>query len=145
MSPRRVAFTAFGLVLVAVAVLVVSDPFGDSTKPSGVADNAAATSLATVKRQALSSQTQVSATLGYADASSIRVPAGMAPAAVQQAQQSVSTSEGMLHAAQASLVADSETLAGVQATHSAAREKESIDCAGDNAAESAQRRTGLER
>jgi peptidoglycan hydrolase-like protein with peptidoglycan-binding domain len=138
-SPRGIAFAAFGLVLVAVvvAVLVVSDPFRGSTKPSGVADNATATALATVKRQTLSSQTQVSATLGYAGASSIRVPAGTAPAAVQQAQQSVSTNEGTLRGAGASLAADRETLAGVQATLSAAHEKESIDCAGDNAAESA--------
>jgi peptidoglycan hydrolase-like protein with peptidoglycan-binding domain len=52
-----------GLVLVAI---VVSDPFGGSGKPSGgVADNASAISLATVTRRPLSSQTQVSATLGY--------------------------------------------------------------------------------
>jgi hypothetical protein len=138
-SPRRIALAGFGLVLVAVVavVLVASDPLGDSTKPSGVADNATSTSLATVTRQTLSSQTQVNATLGYAGASSIRVPAGTAPSAVQQAQQSVSASEGTLRAAKASLTADSETLAGVQATLSAAREQESVDCAGDNAAQSA--------
>jgi Putative peptidoglycan binding domain len=126
-----------GLVLVAVlVVVVVQDPFSGSNKPSGVADNATATSLATVTRRPLSSQTQVNATLGYAGPSSIRVPSGTAPAAVQQAGQSVTASEEMLQSAQASLAADSEMLAGAQAASSAAREKESVDCAGAGAAES---------
>jgi peptidoglycan hydrolase-like protein with peptidoglycan-binding domain len=135
--PRRIALAGLGLVLllVVVVVLVVSDPFGGSGKPSGIADNATATSLATVTRRALSSQTQVNATLGYAGASSVRVPAGTAPSAVQQAQQSVRASEGMLHRATASLSADRATLANVRATVSAARERESVDCAGDGAAE----------
>jgi peptidoglycan hydrolase-like protein with peptidoglycan-binding domain len=128
-----------GLVLVAaVVVLIVTDPFGGSTKPGGgVGDNATATSLYTVARQSLSSQTQVSGTLGYAGSSSIRVPSGTAPSAVSQAEQSVTNAEGMLQTARASLAADSETLAGHQATVSAARAKESVDCAGDGAAESA--------
>jgi peptidoglycan hydrolase-like protein with peptidoglycan-binding domain len=126
------------LVLVAaVVVLIATDPFGGSGKSgSGVADNATATALATVTRQSLSSQTQVSGTLGYAGSSSIRVPSGMAPSAVSQAQRSVTNAEGMLSTASASRVADSEAFAGHQATVSAARAKEAVDCAGDNAAES---------
>ncbi len=59
----------------------VTDPFaGGSPAANGIADNAAATSLTTVKRQDLSQQTQVSATLGYADASTVSVPGGTAPA-----------------------------------------------------------------
>jgi hypothetical protein len=135
---RRVVLAASGLVLAAIVVVViVSDPFGGSGKPSGVSDNATPTSLATVTRRELSSQTQVNATLGYAGSSSIRVPSGTPPSAVAQAEQSVTSGEGMLQAARASLAADSETLAGVQATVTAAREKESVDCAGDSAAESA--------
>ena len=61
-----------------------------------VVDNASATSLATVKRQSLSQQTQVSGTLGYAGSSSIRVPSGTAPSAVQQASQQVASAEAML-------------------------------------------------
>jgi peptidoglycan hydrolase-like protein with peptidoglycan-binding domain len=128
-----------GLALVAAAVvLIVIDPFASSGKPDGgVTDNASVTSLYSVTRQSLSSQTQVSGTLGYAGSSSIRVPSGTAPSAVSQAEQSVANAEGMLQTARASLVADSEALAGHQATVSAARAKESVDCAGDNAAESA--------
>lgn len=128
-----------GTALVFVAVLivvVVQDPFSGSNKPSGVADNATATSLATVTRRPLSSQTQVNATLGYAGSSSIRIPSGTAPATVQQAEQSLTASEGMLQSAQASLAVDGETLAGAQAASSASREKESVDCAGAGAAES---------
>ncbi len=136
---RRVALAGLALVLVAIVVLVlvVADPFAGSTKPGGIADNAAATSLATVTRRALSSQTPVSGTLGYANASSIRVPAGTPPSAVAQAEQSVTASEGMLQTARASLAADGETLAGQRATLSAAREKQSVDCAGEGAAEAA--------
>ena len=84
---RLVAGVAVLLVVVGVAV-AVADPFtGGSPAANGSADNAAATSLTTVKREDLSQQTQVSATLGYADASTIAVSAGTAPSNVQQAQQ----------------------------------------------------------
>ncbi len=135
---RRVLAGA-GLVLVAaVVVLIVTDPFGGSTKSGGgVVDNATATSLVAVARRSLSSQTQVSGTLGYAGSSSIRVPSGTAPSAVSQAQQSVTSAQAMLSTARASLAADSQALAGDQATVSAARAKEAVDCAGDGAAQGA--------
>jgi peptidoglycan hydrolase-like protein with peptidoglycan-binding domain len=136
---RRRLLAGVGLVLVAAfVVLIVTDPSGGSTKSGGgVGDNASATSLYTVARQSLSSQAQVSGTLGYAGSSRIRVPSGTAPSAVSQAEQSVTNAEGMLQTARASLAADSEALAARQATVSAARAKESVDCAGDGAAESA--------
>jgi peptidoglycan hydrolase-like protein with peptidoglycan-binding domain len=139
LAPRRLALAGIGLALavVALVVVVVVDPFVGSSKASAVSDNATPTSLATVTRRELSSQTQVSATLGFAGSSSIRVPSGTPPSAVQQAEQSVSNSEVTLLGAKASLAADGETLTGVQATVTAAREKEALDCAGDSAAESA--------
>lgn len=98
--PRRTALAGLGLVLVAVAVVVVvADPFSDAGNPSGVSDNASQTSLATVTRQLLSSQTQVNATLGYAGAARIRLPTGMPPSAVQQAEKAVMSSERMLQLA----------------------------------------------
>ncbi len=66
---RRRWVVAGGVVVLAVAigVLVITDPFGGSSTPSaGVVDNAYPTSVATVTRQPLSSQTQVNGTLGYA-------------------------------------------------------------------------------
>ncbi len=136
--PRRTALAGVGLVLVAVAVvLIVSDPFSGSGKPNGAAEDASHTSLATVTEQSLSAQTQVSATLGYAGAGNIRVPTGTPPSALQQAEQAVSSSERMLQGAKESLSADRATLANAQATASAARDREAVDCAGDNAAEAA--------
>jgi peptidoglycan hydrolase-like protein with peptidoglycan-binding domain len=136
---RRRLLAGAGLVLVAaVVVLIATDPFGASTgSGGGVGDNATATSLATVTREDLSSQTQVSGTLGYAGSSSIRLPSGTPPSTVSQAQQSVTNAQGMLSTARASLRADGEALADQQATVSAASAKEAVDCAGDGAAESA--------
>jgi hypothetical protein len=122
---------AAAVLLVAVGVAVaVADPFaGGSPAANGVADNAAATSLTTVKQQDLSQQTQVSATLGYADAATVSVPSGTAPADLEQSRQSVASAQQMLGAdqraleqAQASLEADLRTVA--------------VDCRGGNAAES---------
>ena len=126
------------VVVAAAVVIVVVDPFGGAGKSSGgVVDNAYPTSSVSITRQSLSSQTQVSGTLGYRGSSNVLVPSGTAPSAVQQAQQSVTTSEGMLRKARASLSGDGEKLAEAQASASAAREKEAVDCAGDGAAESA--------
>ncbi len=136
--PRRVWLAGLGLLLTAVAVgVTASDPFVGVAKPSDVADNAGHTSLATVNRQSLSSQTQVSATLGYAGAANVRIPTGTPPSALRQAEQAAANSERMLRGATASLSADSAMLADAQAAATAAREKETVDCAGDNAAEMA--------
>lgn len=64
---RRWVAAAAVVALVAIAVVVVTDPFksGHSVQ-SGVQDNSYPTSTATVTRQSLSSQSEVDATLGYA-------------------------------------------------------------------------------
>ncbi|MGH2833586.1 MAG: peptidoglycan-binding protein [Solirubrobacteraceae bacterium] len=136
---RRRVLVVAGLVLVAAVVAVIAtDPFAGSGKSTGgVADNASATTLTTVKQQSLSQQTQVSGTLGYAGTSSIRVPSGTAPSAVQQANQQVTSAKAMLATASSTLSSDTQALAGHQATLAAARAKEQVDCAGENAAEAA--------
>jgi multidrug efflux pump subunit AcrA (membrane-fusion protein) len=136
---RRRTLAIVGLVLVvAVVVVIVTDPFGGSGKSTGgVVDNATATSLATVRSRSLSQQTQVSGTLGYAGSSSIRVPSGTAPSAVQQSNQQVTSAEAMLASARATLASDRQALADDQATLEAARAKEQVDCAGGGAAEAA--------
>jgi peptidoglycan hydrolase-like protein with peptidoglycan-binding domain len=134
---RRRLLAIVGLVLVvAVVVVIATDPFGGSGKSTGgVVDNASAVSLTPVKRQSLSQQTQVSGTLGYAGSSSIRVPSGTAPTAVQQSSQQVTSAEAMLASARATLASDTQALAVHQATLAAARAKEQVDCAGEGAAE----------
>jgi multidrug efflux pump subunit AcrA (membrane-fusion protein) len=136
---RRRLLAIVGLVLVvAVVVVIATDPFGGSGKSTGgVVDNASAVSLASVKRQSLTQQTQVSGTLGYAGSSSIRVPSGTAPSAVQQSSQQVASAEAMLTSARATLASDTQALSDHQATLAAARAKEQVDCAGEGAAEAA--------
>jgi hypothetical protein len=134
---RRRVLAGVGLALVvAVVVVIATDPFGGGgTSSAGVADNASPTSLTAVKQQSLSQQTQVSGTLGYAGSSSIRVPSGTAPSAVQQAGQQITNAETMLASARATLASDTQALAVHQATLAAARAKEQVDCAGEGAAE----------
>ena len=127
---RRVVAGLAVLLVAAGVVVAVMDPFaGRAPAANGVADNAAATALTTVKRQDLSQQTQVSATLGYADASTVSVPSGTPPADLEQSQQSVA-------AAQQALAADERALEEAQASLDADLHKVAVDCRGGNAAES---------
>jgi peptidoglycan hydrolase-like protein with peptidoglycan-binding domain len=127
------------LVVVATAVLlVVADPFGGGAHASGgVVDNAYPTGVASVSRQSLSSQTQVSATLGFADPSTINEPGGTAPSDVAAARQAVVADGDGVKAAQAALATDDGALSQQRASLAAATAKQAVDCAGANAAESA--------
>jgi hypothetical protein len=132
---RLVAGLAVLLVAGGVAV-AVADPFaGSSPAAGGVADNAASTSVTTVKRQDLSQQTQVSATLGYADASTVSVPSGTAPADLEQSRQAVAS-------AQLALAADQRALVQGQASLQADLRSVAVDCRGGNAAQSAGSQSG---
>ncbi len=135
-----------GLALAAVAIaLIVADPFaGAGRRGGGLADNASGTSLATVRMQSISQQMQVSGTLGYSGSASIRVPAGTAPAAVQQASDQVANMGAMLATARATLAADVVALANHRATAASARAKEQVECAGAGAAEAASAGSGDE-
>ena len=129
MSRRRLV-AGVGVLLVAAGVAVaVADPFTGSAPAANGVDNGAATALTTVSRQDLSQQTQVSATLGYADASTVSVPSGTAPAELMQSQQ-------MLASAQQTLAADQRALEQAQASLDADLRKVAVDCRGGNAAES---------
>ena len=136
--PGRRLLAVLGLLaFVAIGAVVAADPFSSpSGAADGVGDNATGTSLATVTRQSLSSQTQVSATLGYATASSVVMPAGTARAAVLQAQQSVAQAEAALQTARATLATDTPALDRARATLRADRAKQATDCRGAGAAES---------
>ena len=119
-SPRHRRHLVLALLSLAVLtialVLVVTDPFGAAgSTPGGPADNGLATSLATVAERSLSAQTQVSGTLGYAGGWTIRVPEGTTPAAVRQAQGSVSSARRILALAGSTLAADQMTLVNAQA------------------------------
>ena len=133
---RRVLATIVLLVAVVAAVLVATDPFGGGSS-SGVRDNASPTSLASVTRQSLASLTLVSGTLGYTGDLTIDLPAGSAPMTVTQAQQAVTTDRNALASARSTLSSDSAALSQTRATLTADEQQEGIECAGDNAAQSA--------
>src|SRR5260221_3436922 len=124
---------AVAIVVAAVVAVVASGPFGGGNAPSGggTVDNGLATSLATVMRRSLSSQTQVSATLGYADPSTVMLPSGTMPQDLAQAQQAAATAESLLKTAQATLSTDTATLDLANASLSADRAKLAVDCSGD--------------
>ena len=72
---RRLLVGAAVLLLVAGIAVAVTEPFGGSSPAaSSGLDNGAAVSLYAVRRQSLSSQTQVDGTLGYAGSSTVSVP-----------------------------------------------------------------------
>jgi hypothetical protein len=134
---RRLLAAAAVLLVVAGAAIAVTNPFsGSSPNASGSIDNGTATSLYTIKRQSLSSQTQVDGTLGYADSSTVSLPAGTAPSNLRQSEQTAATAQQTLKTAQTALAADRQTQAQTQAQLSADRLKERSDCAGTNAAQS---------
>jgi hypothetical protein len=133
---RRVLATVVLLVVAAVVVLVVTDPFsgGGGGSSGGVSDNEYPTSTQAIVRASITQQTQVSATLGYAGDLTIRLPSGNAPSTVSQAQQAVTTDQGMLAGAQSTLQSDASALSQARATLAADEQQESVDCAGDQAA-----------
>jgi peptidoglycan hydrolase-like protein with peptidoglycan-binding domain len=132
----RWAAIAAIVVIVLAVLLIVLEPFHKSSNASaGVADNATPTRLVTVKRQSLSSQTQVGGTLGYTGSSKILVPSGTAPTAVQQSEQQIAGGEAQVASSQRSLTSDSAALGLAQSQLVAARGKEAVDCAGEGAAE----------
>jgi len=122
------------LLVAAGMVVIVTDPFSGGDSGGGVSDNEYPTSTQMVMRESISQQTQVSATLGYAGDLTIRLPAGIAPAIVARAQQTLATARGVLTNAQSALQRDAATLAQVRATLAADQQEEDVDCAGDNAA-----------
>ncbi|HKU58680.1 MAG TPA: peptidoglycan-binding protein [Gaiellaceae bacterium] len=131
----RTRLLVAGVVAIALAgiILAVTNAFGGSA-PAANAGTGASTSTTTIERRDLSSQTQQSATLGYADATTIAIPPGTAPTAVQQAQQQSESASQSLQSAQATLAADQLALTQARAALSAGQRKLAADCTGDSAA-----------
>ena len=142
------------IALVAVLVgagvaVVITKPFSSGGAGSpGVAENTAATGIYTVSRRDLSSQTQVTATLGYAGSYSITAPSGASAQQVAQAQQAIAEDQLTLSADQqtvsAKATADSQSVAvaqtnlnTAQSALSADQTAEAQDCAGSGASDAA--------
>ncbi len=91
-------------LVVAGVVLGVTDPFKKTTNASGsVKDNAYPTSVTTVKERSLTSQQQVTGTLGYAGSYTVSLPTGTESSAVTQAEQTVASDEAKLASDEAAL------------------------------------------
>jgi hypothetical protein len=134
--PRRRLLVGFALPLVAAGVLLaMTNPFeGGAASGGGVPGNGSATSLERVVPRSLSSQTQVSGTLGYAGSSTVNVSAGTPPSDVLQARQTAASDRAALEAAEATLGTDAQVLELAQGTLAAERQKLASDCRGDSAA-----------
>jgi peptidoglycan hydrolase-like protein with peptidoglycan-binding domain len=132
---RGAALAAIVVILVAVSIIVF-EPFRGPGKASASGlDNAAPTSIATVKLQSLSSQTQLDGTLGYSGSAKVLVPSGTTPTALQQSEQELASGEAQLSTSRSSLASDGVALERARGQLAAARAKEAVDCAGEGAAE----------
>ena len=131
---RRLIAVIVLLVAVVAVVLIVTNAFGGGSS-GGLRDNTSPSSLATVRRQSLSSLSLVSGTLGYTGDVTIDLSAGSAPATLTQAQQAVTTDRGTLASARSTLSNDSAALLQARGTLTADEQQEGVECTGDNAAQ----------
>ena len=100
---RRVVAGVVLLLVAGVILLGVTDPFTTPGPRSGVTDNSYPTTKATVTEQSLSSQTEVSATLGYAGSYIVAVPTGTTAAAISAAQSTAQVAEAQVAIARIAL------------------------------------------
>ena len=91
------------LLVAGVILLGVTAPFTTPGPRSGVTDNSYPTTKATVTEQSLSSQTEVSATLGYAGSYIVAVPTGTTAAAISAAQSTAQVAEAQVAIARIAL------------------------------------------
>jgi hypothetical protein len=136
--PRLLILAAVVLVAVGIAVAVV-DPFATTRRSADAAEIDAGRTMQTVQRRALTAQQAVVGTLGYGGTWTVAVPATTSAETLGQAEQQAASAHADSLAAKASLLEDIQTLAAAEATLQAAQLKETSDCAGANAAESAGR------
>ena len=104
MSRRGRVATVLVVVLVAALIVVgVSDPFAASPNSHGFTDNAYPTGRATVTERTLSSQTEVSATLGYAGSFTVAFPSGTSAATITQARTAAQMAQSQVTSARSAL------------------------------------------
>ncbi len=111
---RRWVIPGAAVILIAGVVLALVDPFANANTPSSVADNAAPTGLATVQERPLSSQDQVSGTLGDANTYDVTIPVGTSGASLTQDQSATQAAQAKVAADQLAL-SNARTLEGTQA------------------------------
>jgi Putative peptidoglycan binding domain len=134
LTRTRLLAVAAAVVLVAAIGVAVADPFaGNAASPHSSLDNGSPTATRRILRTSLSSQSELSGTLGYAGSWTVAVPAGTAQSALLQAQQQLASARAGLSTARATASADEQALAEAKAELHAAALEESSDCAGAGA------------
>jgi peptidoglycan hydrolase-like protein with peptidoglycan-binding domain len=117
------------LVLLAAIVVAVADPFaGHAASSDSSLDNGSSTSTRRVERTSLSSQTQVSGTLGYAGTRTVSIPSGTDPSALAEAEQALSSARATLNGARATASADTQSVRQARAALRAARRQQRTAC-----------------
>jgi hypothetical protein len=94
--------TVAGVVVVGVVVAVI-DPFGGSGASGSSFDNGYPTGITTIARETITSQTDVSATLGYSGSYNVNIPNGTTSGSVAQAQAAAQSAEQRVADDEASL------------------------------------------
>ncbi len=100
---RRVAAGAVVLLVVAIVVLAITNPFSSPAAHSGITDNSYPTGTAKVTEQSLSSQTPVSATLGFAGSYTVALPNGTSAGALSAAESTAQVAEAQVASARTAL------------------------------------------
>lgn len=152
---RRAVLLGAAALVVAGVVLGIVNPFSTPSVPT----NSKSYSTYTVKLEDLSSQTQVTATLGFAGAYTVSAPAGTSSQNLMQDQQavteaqtkvrmdessttaagdaaSVAAAEQSLTADKAALGVDESTVQSATSALAAAQQKEANDCSGSGSTSS---------
>lgn len=142
---RRWLITVLVLVVAAGAAYAITGPLSSKSRGSKASQSADQTGTYTITRRNLSSQSEVSATIGYAGSYSITAPSGTSSTQVAQAEQALGQDQATLSSdqqiASAKAASDSQTVAtaqsavdAAQSTLSADQKKQANDCQGDSSA-----------
>jgi hypothetical protein len=103
-SRRRRVVAGVAVVLVAaVIVLGIMNPFATTAAHQGVTDNSYPTGTQKVTEQSLSSQTSVSATLGFAGSYAVNLPNGTSAGALGAAESTAQVAEAQVASARIAL------------------------------------------
>jgi hypothetical protein len=119
------------LLVAAVTAFAITDPFASPGSRSGATDNSYPTGTAKVTEQSLSSQTPVSATLGFAGSYTVALPTGTSASVLTGAESTAHVAEAQVTRSRAALAIAKATARPTNAsTLLAARSTVTSDAAG---------------
>jgi hypothetical protein len=113
MLHKKVTWVVAALVVSAGVVMAVLDPFSGAASGPGYVDNSYPTGITTIARETITSQTDVSATLGYSGSYNVNIANGTSSSSVEQAEASAQSAEQRVEDDEASLE-QAERMEGTQ-------------------------------